>query len=208
MWLSNSESIFTVYYVLTGGERGSLCIFPPPPDYTFLAYKNVYVCIHVLYTTILRTCSNSVDAVYAPPERQWPLSGVHSIMMEKLVQPGEGGGARPPPFTISTITHKVVVYFPAEGEDTLPLFLFYPYMYDVNSIIPSLPPHVLCAANIPHLYPQYVLYCMSLQHYMQLYVHVLFLCVPVPSTILCTYSMSMPLAPMSTTHFCLRPFMH
>jgi hypothetical protein len=56
-------------------------------------------------------------------------SSVHSIMMEKLAQLGEGEGARPPPFTISTITVKVVVYVPAERADTLPLFLPYPYMY-------------------------------------------------------------------------------
>ncbi len=45
-------------------------------------------------------------------------------MMEKLAQPGEGGGARPPPFI--TITYKVVVYAPAERAGTLPLFLLYP----------------------------------------------------------------------------------
>jgi hypothetical protein len=33
------------------------------------------------------------------------------------------GGARPPPFTISTIMLKVVVYAPAERADTLLLFL-------------------------------------------------------------------------------------
>jgi hypothetical protein len=38
-------------------------------------------------------------------------------MMEKLAQPGEGGGARPHPFTTSTITDKVVVYAPAEKAD-------------------------------------------------------------------------------------------
>ncbi len=47
-------------------------------------------------------------------------------MMEKLVQAGEGGGARPPPFNISNIKHKVVMYAPAERADTLPLFLLYP----------------------------------------------------------------------------------
>jgi hypothetical protein len=51
-------------------------------------------------------------------ELQRPLSGVHSIMMEKLAQAGEGGGARPPPFTIFTITYKVAVYAPAESADT------------------------------------------------------------------------------------------
>ncbi len=43
------------------------------------------------------------------------------------------GGSRPPSFTISTITYKVVVYAPAERADTLHLFLLYPYMYSVNS---------------------------------------------------------------------------
>ncbi len=37
-----------------------------------------------------------------------------------------GGGARSPPFTISTITYKVEVYDSAERADTLPLFLLYP----------------------------------------------------------------------------------
>jgi hypothetical protein len=50
--------------------------------------------------------------------------------MEKLAQAGEGGG-RPPPFAISTITYKVVVYAPAKRADTLPLFLLYTYMYSV-----------------------------------------------------------------------------
>ncbi len=55
-------------------------------------------------------------------EWQWPLSGVHSIMMEKIVQVGEGGGARSPPFSISTVTYKVVVYAPAERADTFPQY--------------------------------------------------------------------------------------
>jgi hypothetical protein len=68
-------------------------------------------------------------------EWQLPLSGVHSIMMEKLAQAAEGGVAPPSPFNISTITYKVVVYAPAERADTLPLFLFYPYIYSVVSSI-------------------------------------------------------------------------
>ncbi len=61
--------------------------------------------------------------------------GLHFIMRAKSAQAGEGGGARPhPPFTISTFTFKVVVYYaPTERADTcaLPLFLLYPYMYSV-----------------------------------------------------------------------------
>ncbi len=43
-------------------------------------------------------------------EWQRPLSGVHSIMMEKLAQAVRLGGARPAPVTLTTIMYKVVVY--------------------------------------------------------------------------------------------------
>jgi hypothetical protein len=52
-------------------------------------------------------------------------------MMEKLVQTDEGMGCTPTPFHCITITYKVVVYAPAEGE--LPLLLLYPYMYSVKT---------------------------------------------------------------------------
>ncbi len=45
------------------------------------------------------------------------------------------GVARPTPFTLSTITSKVVVYALDERAGTLPLFLFYPYMYSVENIV-------------------------------------------------------------------------
>ncbi len=64
-------------------------------------------------------------------EWQWSLSSVHSIMMEKSAQPGEGWGALPLPFTKSTITYKVVVDAPAEKADTLILFLLNSYTYSV-----------------------------------------------------------------------------
>jgi hypothetical protein len=64
-------------------------------------------------------------------EWQWPLVGVHSIMMEKLAQAGEDGGARPTSFTLSTITYKVVVYTPAERAEPFSLFLFYPFGFSV-----------------------------------------------------------------------------
>ncbi len=50
-------------------------------------------------------------------EWQLPLSGLHYIMIEKLAQAGERGGARPPPFTLVSITYKVPVYAP-EAVDT------------------------------------------------------------------------------------------
>jgi hypothetical protein len=73
---------------------------------------------------------------------------VHSILMVNSAHPGRGGGARPtpftlstitrvggarpPPFTLSTITSKVVVYASADRADALPLFLLCPYMYSVG----------------------------------------------------------------------------
>jgi hypothetical protein len=64
-------------------------------------------------------------------EWQWPLSGVHSIKGGKISPAQRGvGGARPPPFTLSTITYKVLVYTAAERADVLPLRL-HPFMYSV-----------------------------------------------------------------------------
>ncbi len=61
------------------------------------------------------------------------LAYIHSIMV-KTAQPGEGlGGARPPPFTQSTITSKVLVYAPAEADILLP--------------ISPLPLYVLCGSD-------------------------------------------------------------
>jgi hypothetical protein len=61
-------------------------------------------------------------------EWQRPLSCVHSIMIEKLVETDQGGGARPPPLTIVTITNKVAVCAPAVRADTLPIFHLNPYV--------------------------------------------------------------------------------
>ncbi len=80
---------------------------PPPPEVSFC------------FTA--RLTSKSIEYI----EWQRPLSGVHSITMEKLAQACDCGGCTPPPhpLNISTITYIVVVYTPAERADTLPLFL-------------------------------------------------------------------------------------
>ncbi len=65
-------------------------------------------------------------------EWQWPLSAAHSIMMKNQPSLVKVVGARLPPFTISTITFKVVMYAPAERADKLPLFLLCPHMYSVD----------------------------------------------------------------------------
>jgi hypothetical protein len=70
-------------------------------------------------------------------------------MMVKSAQPDEGG-ARPPPFTLSTITSKVVVHALEDMADTLPQFLLYPYMYSVG----------ICTLYVPMYAYGYVL-CTS-----------------------------------------------
>jgi hypothetical protein len=45
---------------------------------------------------------------------------------------GWGVHAHPPPFTLSTISYKVVVYAAVVRADTLPLLLLYPYIFSVQ----------------------------------------------------------------------------
>ncbi len=67
-------------------------------------------------------------------EWQWPLSGVHYIMMVKSAQPGEVGGVHgctPSPFrSIYHHEQSFGVRSSWEGRST-PLFLLYPYLYSV-----------------------------------------------------------------------------
>jgi hypothetical protein len=71
-------------------------------------YMSLFYATHRLkkMKEIIENCS-LLPSEYT--EWQRPLSGVHSIMMVKSAQPGEGGGCTPSPFTPSTITSKVVV---------------------------------------------------------------------------------------------------
>jgi hypothetical protein len=55
-------------------------------------------------------------------------------MMIKSAQSGEDAGCTP--FSLSTITSKVMVFVSAEWTDTLPLFLVYPYIYSVSWLAP------------------------------------------------------------------------
>ncbi len=68
-------------------------------------------------------------------DSQWLLSGVHSIMMEKSAQLGEGGRgvhAHPLSLYLSSCTKLWCTL----QTDKLPLFLPYPYMYSVLTTIP------------------------------------------------------------------------
>jgi hypothetical protein len=60
----------------------------------------------VLFSSVLYAHNVLVETTGVHTEWQWPLSGVHSNMMEKSAQPGEGGECTPtlPSFIVSTIT--------------------------------------------------------------------------------------------------------
>jgi hypothetical protein len=55
------------------------------------------------FLTVLFSQECTEDRVHT--EWQWPLSGVHPIMMVKSAQPGGGGGCTPTPF--HSIYHHV-----------------------------------------------------------------------------------------------------
>jgi hypothetical protein len=77
-------------------------------------------------------CPQSIQIGNAHTEWQWPLSGVHSIMMVKPDRPGKGGGERPSPFTRQHLTPRAELWctlHAADRADTLYLFLLYPYMH-------------------------------------------------------------------------------
>ncbi len=71
-----------------------------------------------------------------------------------------GGGARPPPFTLSTIMCKVVAYVPTERADTLLLFLLYPLLLcGNNNTKHSLYSCVYCMLhNVQNLFVQVLTY--------------------------------------------------
>jgi hypothetical protein len=78
------------------------------------------------------------------PRTLYTLDSQWSLSDGKISQAGREWGYTPIPFQyISTITHEVVVYAPAERADTFALFILYPYMYSgVHSImvVKSAPP--------------------------------------------------------------------
>jgi hypothetical protein len=69
-------------------------------------------------------------------EWHWPLSGIHTFHHVGKISPAwfGWGGARPSPFTLSTIKQSCSVRSSREGRCCdLPLFLLYPYMHSVVS---------------------------------------------------------------------------
>ncbi len=104
------------------GRRGlNMLYWTPPlhyltfPHHRFLAkiVRNNYIRTPFHTATVGGGGGDmSVSTEYT--EWQQPLSGVHSIIMVKSTKTNG-----PPPFTLPTITNKVVVYAPAERADTV-----------------------------------------------------------------------------------------
>ncbi len=93
---------------------------PPPTKLTFLP------CIY-RYTT---TCDAPTEYTKSGNDHFW-----HTFHHDGKMSSGlrGWGGARPSPFTKSTITYKVVVYALPERAHTLPPFLLYLYMYSADA---------------------------------------------------------------------------
>ncbi len=95
-----------------------------------------YSYYYVRFTTEYKQSSNDHflwrtfhhDGKFSP---HW-WEGGQALPLSLYLPSRGGGGARPPPFTLSTITSKVVVYASADRADALPLFLLCTYMYSVE----------------------------------------------------------------------------
>ncbi len=136
-------------------------------------------------TVLSNSCHKdfSRDHHRADTEGQWPLSGVHSIMMEKPAQPGVGGWCTPSPF------HYVNLPSRAKLWCTLSL------RRQIHSAFSPLPLYVLCGSYISLLLFITLLYGLIGQTIeVYLGVHSIY-SVPVISRMssLCHYSFSSPL---------------
>jgi hypothetical protein len=75
---------------------------------------------------------------YRTQEWKLPISGLHSIMMEKSALAGEGGGCTPLPFHSSNPhVQSFAVYTPAERADTLNLFHLYCSLLRIRDVYPG-----------------------------------------------------------------------
>ncbi len=109
---------------------------PPPPFLVILLY-------FTLLSPLMGTKEEQVRDLKLE-QAEWLIHRVHTqtgkgyflayIHREGKISPAWWGWRvhATPPFTLSTMTSKVVVYHPAERAGTLPLFLHYPYMHSVG----------------------------------------------------------------------------
>ncbi len=144
--------------------------FSPSPTCVYLS-----TCLTSFFHWLLSRCTSFLSLCYlspSPPETclvhlyynhrvhtewQWPISGVHSIMMEKNSLAGEGGGCTPTPF--HSIYHHVQscsVHSSWEGRYTPP--------------ISSLPLYVLCDYSLL-ISPDHCLTMHPYQLYVTIYHH-------------------------------------
>ncbi len=73
----------------------------------------------------MRGSPGSIMELTEYTERQPPLSGAHSIMMEKLEQALEGGGCTPTPFTNVYLTSRAVLWWTLQLRGQI----HFPYFY-------------------------------------------------------------------------------
>ncbi len=98
-----------------------------------LSHTDTSIRRYILSTTLLYFFNISQQtAVWT--DKFWVENSYTFIISYIEAQVGESGGYTPTPFTIFTITYKVVMYAPAERADAPPLFLLHPYTYSVHFI--------------------------------------------------------------------------
>jgi hypothetical protein len=106
------------------GIRHNLFIFPP---WNVYRENNIYFCVGT--ANIFSAVGHAVWLRLQSTHRVAMATLWRTVHHDGKISPAwwACGGSRPPPFTISTIMNKVVVYAPAERADTLPLLLLYPF---------------------------------------------------------------------------------
>ncbi len=124
-------------------ERSNICYWILSEIQIFFESRASWLWnMHTLHSKLRRNWAPTTEYT----EWQWPLSGVHSIMMEKLAQAGECGWVHATPFQY--IYHHIQscgVRSSWEGRYTFPLFLLYP---NISSVAPTPTPYPRKASTL------------------------------------------------------------
>ncbi len=115
MWLSDAEYSSAVY--VYGYQRNQICMDGPPRAKSISQWSIGQTSLYYLYHRVHES-GNGRFLAYIPSR----LKNQPSLVRV--------GGARPPPFTLFTITYKIAVYAPAEWACTYSLHS--PYFISIN----------------------------------------------------------------------------
>jgi hypothetical protein len=106
----NKDQTVRIYLIPLIGRffKNLHCCSPPESPFSncMSEFKNVLVmhwklCNFIDYWILVTVCTKfNIQHHRVHTEWKWPLSGVHSIMVEKLAQPGEGGGVHARPLSL------------------------------------------------------------------------------------------------------------